>query len=220
MVEVALLLLGDDLLVAQGGEGDGAPVHHPLATVDQPLAVEINEDLLHLAGVGLVHCEALARPVAGGAEFLQLVDDDAAVLFLPYPDLLQEVLAAEVVPCLFLLLAELALDDSLGGDAGVVGPGKPENLVSCLAGAAGEDVLQGVVEDVAECQDAGDIRRWYDDRVGGGGGCRVGCEATGIDPLRVPRGFDVAGGVGFGKFGHLGKGLVAESGGAVKVGRK
>ena len=178
VVEVALLLLGDDLLVAQGGEGDGAPVHHPLAAVDQALSVEIHKDLLHFAGIGLVHGEALARPVAGGAEFLQLPDDDAAVLFLPLPDLLEEGFAAEVVAGLFLLLAELALDDGLGGDAGVVGAGKPENLVSRLAGAAGEDVLQGVVEDMSEGQDPGDIRRGDDDREGRGRGGGIGGEAT------------------------------------------
>ena len=132
--------------------------------------MQVDKNLLHLAGIGLVHGEALARPVAGGAEFLELLDDDAAVLLLPLPDLLQEGFATEVVAGLFLLLAELPLDDGLGGDARVVGAGEPEDLVPGLAGAASEDVLKGVVENVTEGQDSGDIRRRDDDRVRGGGG--------------------------------------------------
>jgi len=94
VVEVAFLLLGDDLLIAQGGEGDRAPVHHPFAAVNQAFPVQIDEDFLHLPGVGLVHGEAFARPVARGTELLQLADDDAAVLLLPLPDLLEEGFAA------------------------------------------------------------------------------------------------------------------------------
>ena len=86
VVEKSFLVFRNDLLVAERCERDGAPVHHPLATIDHPLGVEIHENLLHLACVGFVHRKALARPVARATELLELVDNDAAVLFLPLPD--------------------------------------------------------------------------------------------------------------------------------------
>ena len=63
----------------------------------------------------------------------------AAGLVLPLPDPLDERLAAEVVAGL-ALLGQLALDDVLGGDAGVVHAGQPQRLVALHALAAGEGV--------------------------------------------------------------------------------
>ena len=136
--------------------------------------MEIDENLLDLARVGVVHREAFPGPIAGAAEFFELVDDDAAVLVLPLPDALEELVAAEVVAGFLFLLAEFAFDDGLRGDAGVVGAGEPEDFMTGLAGVAGEDVLECVVEHMAERKNAGDIRRRDDDRVGGlrrGGRC-------------------------------------------------
>ena len=79
----------------------------------------------------VVHGEALARPVDAVAELAHLAEDPAAGLLLPLPDPLDERLAAEVVPGQ-ALLGELALDDVLGGDAGVVHAGQPERLVPCI----------------------------------------------------------------------------------------
>ena len=162
VVEVSFLFLGNDLLVAQRGEGDRAPVNHPLAPVDESLVVEIDEDFLHLAGIRLVHCEALTGPVAGATELLELPYNDAAVLLLPFPDTLEELFATEVMAGLFLFFAQFALHDGLRCNAGVIGARKPEDLVAGLSGPTSENVLKGVVEDVAKGQDAGDIWRWDD----------------------------------------------------------
>ena len=86
VVKKSFLVFRNDLLIAQSGERDGAPVHHPLATIDHSLGVEIDENLLHLARIGLVHSEALTSPVARATELLELVDDDTAVLLFPLPD--------------------------------------------------------------------------------------------------------------------------------------
>jgi hypothetical protein len=108
------------------------PVHQPLAAVDEALLVHVDEDLddgvveiavlaLGRAG-GAGHGEGLARPVAGGAEALQLLADRAARLRLPRPDMGQEFLPAEIA-ALDLGFGELAFDDHLRGDARMVLPG-------------------------------------------------------------------------------------------------
>ena len=156
------------LLVGERSERSGAPVDHAFTAIDQALFIKVHKDPLHTLRVVLIHGEALALPVAGAAEFLELLDDDAAVLVLPLPDFLQKFLAPEVVAMADdTLLFQRALDDGLRGDAGVIGAGKPKHFLALHARAAGEDVLDGIVQDVAEGQDAGDIRRRDDDGIRG-----------------------------------------------------
>ena len=95
MPEMALDLDLLHLEVGDGGEQLRVPVDQPLVLVDQARAVELDEHLEHRARQPLVHGEALARPVAGGAEPLELVDDGAARFRLPRPHLLEELLAPE-----------------------------------------------------------------------------------------------------------------------------
>ena len=51
----------------------------------------------------LVHREAQAIPVTGGAELFELLDNPAAVLILPRPGALQELFAADFFLCDALL---------------------------------------------------------------------------------------------------------------------
>ncbi len=71
---------------------------------------------------------------------------------------------------------ERALDQHLGGDAGVIGAGLEERLEALHALEAHECVDQRVVEGVPEMEIAGDVR-WRDhDREGGLAARRIGSE--------------------------------------------
>ena len=150
--EVALGLDLHHLEIGDRGLQLRVPVDQPLVLVDQPLAIELDEHLEHGARQPLVHGEALARPVAGGAEALQLVDDRAAALRLPRPDPLDECLAAHLAPARLLPLHQLALDHHLRGDAGMVGARLPQHVPAAHALEAAQDVLQRVVERMAHMQ--------------------------------------------------------------------
>ena len=219
VIHDGVLRLHDDLLIAERGEGGRAPVHHALATVDEALFVEIDEHAHDAGVVVVVKGEALAAPVAGGAEFLELLDDDAAVLFLPLPDLRHEALAAEIVAVLDdALLFQRLLDDVLRGDAGVVGAGEPEHFLAEHAGATGENVLDGVVQHMAEREDARDVRRRDDDGVSRAllaHASGIGFKAFVVEPALIPAGFDVGWRVGLFKFGHKRAAKVAENCGFV-----
>mmetsp|Transcript_49822 Transcript_49822/g.153860 ORF Transcript_49822/g.153860 Transcript_49822/m.153860 type:complete len:1584 (+) Transcript_49822:1327-6078(+) len=136
-----------------------APVHQAVVAVDEALVVEADEGLLHGAAEHLVHGEALPRPVHAGGDLAQLRADAAAVLLLPGPDALEELLTAQVVPGKLLLLEEEPLHHALGGDASVVGAGNPEGHVTAHPVPAGKRVLDGAGERVAEVQGARDVRR-------------------------------------------------------------
>ena len=87
MIEKAFLLFHDDFFVGESGSGNGTPVDHAAPSIDQLFLKEIDEDLLDASGIGRVHGETLAGPVARCAEFFELLNNDATVFFLPLPNL-------------------------------------------------------------------------------------------------------------------------------------
>ena len=87
--------------------GDGAaegagPVDEAVGAVDGAVVVHADEGLGDGAAHLGVHGEDGALPVDGAAEAAHLVVDGGAVLLLPLPDLLHELLAAVVVAGLLL----------------------------------------------------------------------------------------------------------------------
>src|SRR5690606_6321402 len=141
-----------------------------------------DEHMAHPLRVSLVHGEAFAAPVTGTTEALELLDDDAAVLVLPVRDTLEELHASQVAAAYALAGAKFALHFRLGCDPRVGGPGEPKHFLALLAGTAGKHVLQRVVQDMAEMEDAGDVGRRDDDRVTVLRGGRIGFEAFPVDP--------------------------------------
>jgi len=187
-------------LVGQGGLRHGAPVHHAFAAVDQALLVELHKDLLNTVRILRVHGEPFAGPITGTTQLLELVDDDAAMFLLPFPDPFEEFLAPEVVLRLAFLLFERLLDLHLCGNAGVVRARQPKDFPAVHARLATQDVLDGVVEYVPHMEHARDVGRRDDDGVGRAlvaDARRVGGEATILHPEVIPLFFDRLRFVGF-----------------------
>ena len=184
VIELALLLLVEDLVIADGGAVGGVPVDHAQAAVNQALVVKVDKHLGDGAAALLVHGEGGAVPVARCAQLAQLLQDDAAVLVGPLPGVLKELLAGQV-GLLDSLRGEFGYNFCLGRDGGVVGAGHPEGVLAHHAGAAHEDVLDGVVEHVAHVQHAGDIWRRDNDGVGFAA-VRLAVEKLVLHPVVVP----------------------------------
>ena len=162
MPQLAGLLLVFHLGVAQGSGAVGAPVDDAAALVDQAFLVKADEDFADRPGALLVHGEAQAGPVAAGAQRLQLLQNAAAVLLLPGPHLVQELLAAKIETGQ-ALAAQLLLHLDLGGDAGVVGAGQPEGGVALHPLVADQGVLDGLVESVPQMELPRHVGRRDDD---------------------------------------------------------
>src|SRR6185312_14147285 len=103
-----------------------APVDDVLATVDQTFGPEMNEVLAHGAGKTGVQGEPLARPIDACAFAANLRLDASTVLFFPLPDAALEFFAAEIL-AFDAFGGQLALDNHLGGDTGMIRTGKPES---------------------------------------------------------------------------------------------
>ena len=161
--ERALALDLLNLEVGDRGLEPRVPVDEPLVAIHQPLAVQLHEHLGDRLRQPLVQSEALAAPVARGAEALELADDGAAGFGLPLPNLFQEGGAAHRATIHIAALGELAFDNHLRGDAGVIGARLPQHVAALHAPVTAQDILQRVVERVAHVQVAGDVGRRDDD---------------------------------------------------------
>ena len=135
-----------------------APIRNARPLIDQPLLVKAHENFAHGARAALVHREALARPVARRAERSELIHDAAAVLLLPLPDALRELLAPEFV-AVRPLCAKRRLHLRLRRDARMVAARNPDHILAAHALIAHEDVLQRIVEGVPHVELARHIRR-------------------------------------------------------------
>ena len=155
----------DHLLVRDRRLSCRIPIHHSDTTVDKSLAIEVAEDIIHRLAPLLIHGEGEAIPVAGGADLLELADDDPAVLVRPVPHLVEELLASEVA-LLDPLLGQLSHHLRLRGYGGVICAGNPAGVEAGHPCPADEDILEGVIEHMPHVEHAGDIGRGDDDGVG------------------------------------------------------
>ena len=205
--EMALHLARFDLEVGDRGQHLGVPVDQPEILVDQAFPVEFDENLEHGLRQALVHGEALAAPVARGAEPAELAGDRAARIGLPLPDLGEELLAVQellvgVGPGRALdreadpLLLEVAHHHHLRGDAGMVGAGLPQHVVALHAAPADQNVLQRVVERMAHVQAARDVGRRDHDAIGLLRRFGMGAESPRVLPFGIAPGLDFLGVVG------------------------
>ena len=99
MPEESVLLLILALDIGDGGLAVRAPVYHSYAVINKTLVVEIHEHFLNGSGAALVKGKALALPVAGASQLLELLNDTSAVNALPVPCALEEFLSAYLLLC-------------------------------------------------------------------------------------------------------------------------
>ena len=184
-------LLVHHLLVRDGGQRDRIPVDHTDTLINQAFVVQIHKHLDNRIILRLVHGEAGALPVAGGAQFFQLFQNDAAVLLLPLPGMFHELVAGDLLFGNSLLL-ELGHNLGLRGDGGVVHSRNPTGVHAQHPCATDQNILDGAVEHVAHVQHAGDIGRRQNHRVGLPS-IRFGMEIAAVHPMFIPFVFNLFG---------------------------
>ena len=113
--------------------------------------------------VTLIQGIALARPIAGATEPFQLLDDDAAVFILPFENAPQKLFPAEIVARFVFSPPQIFFNRSLRSDPCVIHPRQPKHLEALHARPTTENVLDRVVQNVAERKHAGDVWRRHHD---------------------------------------------------------
>ena len=102
--------------------------------------------------------------------------------------MIEESLAADL-DTLNALTVEVSLDHHLRGDAGMVGADHPERVLALHSGMARQNVLQRIVERMADVQRAGDVGRRHDDGEGLGT-LPLRAEQALPLPMGIPSGLD------------------------------
>src|SRR5437763_1919595 len=92
----------------------------------------------HGPGTNSVEREARTTPIAATAQFAELIEDAGLVLFLPRPDAPHQFVPTQIMPGFAFLRANPFLDNRLGADAGVIGAGHPEHVVTLHAPPANQ----------------------------------------------------------------------------------
>ena len=186
VVQLAFDIPGFGLLVRQGREAARAPVDYPMAPVNEPLLPQRHEHFPHRPRVGGVEGEPRPRPVAGGTDHLELLENRRAGLAYERPDPRDECLAAEVEAGL-PLFRDKALHHVLRGDAGVVGAGEPQRFPAAHPLEPDQHVLRHVVQPLAHVQHRRDVGRGDHDHVGRLGRVGPGREYAALEPAPVQR---------------------------------
>ncbi len=139
-----------------------APVDHVRPAIDQTALIQRVKRGAYRVAQARIERKALAFPIAGDAELPVLVGDTRVRLAFPFPALLDEGGAAQVV-ARQALFRQLALDDILRSDPGVIGAGQEERLEAAHPVVARHQVFDCRRHRVAQVKDAGHIRRRHGD---------------------------------------------------------
>ncbi len=176
--------LGDvlDFVVADGGLQKGVPIDQPLATIDLFLGKQVKEGGPHRGGALFIEREASAVPIAAASHPFELTEDPLLVLVLPLPDPLDQAFATDVMSRKILLFLEPTFHHRLRRDPGVVGSRHPKGFKPHHSMHSDDDVLQRVVQAVAEMQCTGDVGRRDHDGEGFAIRVDLGVAALGLLP--------------------------------------
>ena len=105
-------------------------------------------------------------------------------------------------------LPEVLFHAHLRGDARMVRSGKPQGFISLLPRAAHQDILNGVVQHMAQVEHSRDVGGRNDDGVGRLFGSRVSLETTFFNPEGLPLFFHEGRIICFGQIRHAQEGNI------------
>ncbi len=165
IVELALVVMINNLLGGKHSLGLRVPVHHPQSSVYEPLVIEVNEHLQHTLAAYVVHGECRTVPVAGSTQPPQLLQYDASVFLLPCPGIFEELLTGQVT-FLYPLLGQTVHHLGLRGYGSMVGARHPQCILPLESGFPHEYVLNSVVQHVPHVQHSRHV--WWGNHYGVG----------------------------------------------------
>ena len=200
MPECALLILVLDLGIRESRGAVRAVVYDAQSAINKPFIVERNEVFLYSGTESIVHGEAQAAPVAGGAEGFELIDDAVSVFLFPFPYERGEFLSAEVIAGETFFLAEIFFDLYLSGYSGMVCAGNPQCAVALHTLEADERILKSFIKRMTHMQLSRYIRWRDNDSEGLFFLVSRGCEISALAPALIERTFKRCGIICFVKF--------------------
>jgi hypothetical protein len=205
VVKISALRFVDYFFIRQRSLRGRVPIDHAPPTINQSLLIKMDKNFFDSTNVGFIERVPLSRPIGGATKAFQLLNDNAAVFVLPFEHALKKFLAAEIVARDAFIFAQPFFDRSLRSDSSVIHAWQPKHFKALHPRAPRENILNRVVQDVPECQNAGDIRRRHHDRERLFLRTRVRFKIAIVDPTLIPLWLDGSRIVGFRKLNHRGE---------------
>ena len=157
MIEVAFLVLMFHFQIRQSRVASGAPVDDVVPAVDEPLLVKAHKNFLNGFRKSFIHGKPFTAPVAGTTQSSQLVNNQSAVFFAPFPYPFDELFPAHGMP-VGPLSCQVSLHHVLGGDAGMIGSGLPKHIVPGHFLVTAQNILEGIVQSMPHVKGPGHVR--------------------------------------------------------------
>ena len=152
VIEMALGLLVHNFLVTDCGMSFRIPVYHTHSPVNQSFFIEIHESIDDGFRQIRIHGEFGTVPVTGCSEFAELAEDNAAMLFFPFPGIFEELLSGEV-----FLVDSLRLEPchnlAFCRNGCVVSTWYPAGVLAVHSGFSDKHVIERIVQNVSHMKD-------------------------------------------------------------------
>ncbi len=161
--QIPLPLLMQHFQVAQHCQTNGTPVDQPRFAVNQAFVVQPHKHFPHHPRHLRRKRKSLSRPVAALPNALHLLGDLVAGFFFPFPNLLFEFRAPELL-IVNALIHQVLHNHSLRGDSRMVGARQIQGVVPPHPEPASQNIDLGVLQHVANVQRTSHVWRWDDDR--------------------------------------------------------
>ncbi len=158
MPEMTVTIFMLHLNIRNGRMTAGTPVDYVVPLINQALFIKVDKYFPHRPGTPFVHGKTLPAPVAGGTHQTQLAGDTVAIKMFPFPYPFQELFPPQIIFAKSLGRKGF-LHPCLGGNTGMVGAGQPQAVIALHSPPAGQYILQGIVQSVAQMERTGNIGR-------------------------------------------------------------
>src|SRR3990167_7824735 len=106
------------------------PIDEIIAAVNEPFIEHFFKNCTDSAVIAGIHCESKARPVAGTAEFFQLIENLSFAFFFPGPYVFEKLFPCKLTPPFPRLYIEIALDHSLRCNPCMICAGDPKRFIA------------------------------------------------------------------------------------------
>ena len=160
----AVFFFADDFQIGNGGEHYRIPINQTLAAINQTFVIQAHKNIINHFRQTFVHRKTLARPIASGADAAHLRSDNITRLFLPLPCITQKLLARKCFR-INAALFQIAGDNNLRGDSGMVGACLPQYIFTAHFLAPHQSIHQRMLKSMPHVQSAGNIRRRQDNTI-------------------------------------------------------
>lgn len=158
IIQLAMLLLINHLLIRESRKRLRVPVHHTHPAVNQTLVIEIHKHLDHTLASSLIHGESRTVPVTRSPQLAELLQDNPPVFLRPSPRMLQKLLTRKI-RLLDTLLSQTTHYLRFRSNRSMVRTRHPARILTHHTRPTHQDILNRIIKHMPHVENPRHIRR-------------------------------------------------------------